>query len=92
MRSSHRYKQKREFIPRSFANQTAAFLKYLQVLTQTVQIDLMAERLPPVYMDNYTIYSKYSKIFPSRFFAAVASKEAEHKSKVTEASGKTSLQ
>ena len=47
MRSSHRLEQKREFRPHSFANQTAAFLKYFQALTQTVQVGLLAEHLPP---------------------------------------------
>ena len=67
MRSSHRREQKREFRPHSFANQTAAFLKYSQVLTQTAQVDLLAERLPPVYKDNYAIYFKIFKDFSFLF-------------------------
>ena len=82
MRSSHRREQKRGFRPHSFANQTAAFLKYFQVLTQTAQVDLLAERLP---QDNHAIYFKIFKEFSFLFFAAVTSKEeggpfSEHKS------------
>jgi len=84
MRSSHKHEQKREFRPHSFANQTAVFLKYFEVLTQTVQVDLLAERLPSVYKDSYAIYFKIFQDFSFSFFAAVASKEegspfSEHK-------------